>query len=175
MKLTIDLDETGYPTTWSGDPDDDGQYTGTIQHAIVAEAARQYRQHIGNEIVSDIRREIKAAREEAIREAMTPIVAEAMAAPIRKTNHYGEPTGPETTLRELVIEEVKKFLSEPTGDAYARDRKSLAQKLVAEEVNRVVSAELKAAINEAKVEAVAVVRDEAAAVVTARLREKLAI
>lgn len=176
MKITIDLDETRYPAEWNGDPDTEPRFVGTIQEAIVSHAAYQVRRDLFTERDKEAtNREITLARQEAINVQIAPIVAEAIAQPLRKTNSYGEATGPEVTLRQLIIDEVTAFLNEPVGDSYSRNRSSRAATLIREEVANVVAQDLKSAIAEAKVAAVKAVTDAAAEVVAEKMRAQLGL
>lgn len=53
---------------------------------------------------------VKAIREEEIRAAVQAELVEAMNAPFKKTNQWGEPTGAETTLREVIANEAREAM-----------------------------------------------------------------
>jgi hypothetical protein len=178
MKITIDLAETGYPMGYDGD--DESYPTGTIQEAILAEVALQVRAKIGDVerlAIGEIHKEIREARLDVIRDRLDEEIVTALAEPIRKTNIYGEPTGPETTLKQLVIEEVKSYLEEKVGiDGYSgRDRVTRVQKFVQEEVDKVITRELRAEMAKAKEAAVEVVRGAVTDVVEKEMRDRLKI
>jgi hypothetical protein len=180
MKITIDLAETGYPMEkWSGDPDESPSPTGTIQEAIVAEVAQQVRIEIGDVerlAIAEVHKEIRETRLDVIRDRLDEEIATALAEPIRKTNIYGEPTGPETTLKQLVIEEVRDYLEEKVGDRYSSsNRVTRAQQFIQEEVDKVVTRELRAEMAKAKEAAVEVVRGAVTDVVEKEMRDRLKI
>lgn len=106
-----------------------------------------------------LRKRFLAIRDGEIREAVKPLVAEAVAGAIALTNSYGEPTGKTTTMRELVMVEAKKALTERTD--YGRGP-TLAQRIVAEETGRAFQSELAAVIKVEKEKVVAAVRAKAA-------------
>jgi len=56
-------------------------------------------------------------RNQEIREAVKPLIREALERPIKRTNTWGEPTGKETTLSEIILDEAKKVFTEPR-DSY---------------------------------------------------------
>lgn len=177
MKIEIDLAETG--TLHYTDNDGEMGPTGTIQEAIIAEAARQLREWLQEELrprMAEIRREVSNARFEALESVLSQEVIEAMDEPIRKTNHYGDPTGEITTLKEMVVEEVKRYLEEKTGDGFSsRKYMTRAEKYVQEEVDKVIKRELRVAMDKAQEAAVAVVEETATEVVTAAMRKKLGV
>lgn len=64
-----------------------------------------------------------AIRDELIRETVAPQVAEAINKPLRITNSFGEHTGAETSLTELIVKEARESLNRK-GD-YGRGTSSL--------------------------------------------------
>lgn len=91
-----------------------------------------------------IRRRVTEVRDETIREAVAPKVAEAISAPVRMTNTYGEPTGAETTLTELIVKEARETLTRRSD--YGRGPSNLEkeiQKAVTAAFHNEVAAEVK--------------------------------
>ncbi len=86
-----------------------------------------------------LRRKFLAVRDEEIRAAVKPLVEDALTAAIEQTNTYGERTGKTTTIRELVMTEAKKVMTE-RGD-YGRGQ-TVAQRIVAEAVGQAFKNEL---------------------------------
>jgi hypothetical protein len=97
--------------------------------------------------VTDVKREV-------IREAVRPMVEQAIAGPIQKTDSYGDPVGKPTTLREVIVAEARSAVN--TRDRYDGDRTFL-QKTVSEEVRKAFATEIKDAVAQAR----AAVADEA--------------
>jgi len=118
----------------------------------------------------EARQQFATIRDEEIRKAVKPIVAEALAGPIRKTNSYGEPTGAATTMRELIIAEVGKALHEPL-DKYNRSGPTFLHKAVADTVRTMLDAELKAVFDAEKAKIVAAVKDKAADLIADAVRQ----
>lgn len=109
-----------------------------------------------------LRKRVHELRDEMIRAQIEPMIAAAMTGPIHLTNSYGEPTGKATTMRELIQEQVTRFITPGTGSFR---EPSAFQKLLAQEVNRQFTKELTDAIGAEKDKARKLVRDHAAKVV----------
>jgi hypothetical protein len=92
---------------------------------------------------------VRAIRDEEIRAAIAPAIADAVAAPIQQSNAYGEPTGKATTLREIIAADARKYLTEP-ADQYYRDRGSRLDRMVREAVAAAFQAELAAQVKEVR-------------------------
>lgn len=86
--------------------------------------------------------EVQKIRAEMVREALRPLVAEAIAAPVQKTNTWGEPSGEPVTMRELILEETRKLVREP-ADSYHRDQGTVIQKMVRDEVRAALLKDIK--------------------------------
>lgn len=113
----------------------------------------------------DIRSRVKSVKDEVIRERVAPLVEQAMTEPIQRTDDFGVPRGEPTTLRAEILKTAQSWLSSP-DPSYSADRvrKSRVQKLIADEVDRALTSELKAAVTAAKAEVTAAVQEKGAAV-----------
>jgi hypothetical protein len=94
-----------------------------------------------------LRDKITGIRDGEIRAAVAPLIAEALTKSLTLTNTWGEPTGKTTTLAEVIAAEARKQLTQPVNDSYhSSDKRSIVQKLVADEVRKafadVVAAEV---------------------------------
>ncbi|WP_267716610.1 hypothetical protein [Streptomyces sp. CoH17] len=83
---------------------------------------------------TSLKEKVTRIREEVIREEIRPIVREALQAPIRRTNYYGEATGPETTLSEIIMKEAKDAWTLPK-DSY-RSKVPFLVEIVRDEVQK---------------------------------------
>lgn len=110
-----------------------------------------------------VRDRVNEVTHEVIVEKITPMVTDAIAAGVQKTNSYGEPIGEPVTMRDVIVATAKEWLEKPTND-YGRDRKTRLQALLHDEVERAMKAELKATIDAAKAEVEAAVREKGAEV-----------
>lgn len=113
----------------------------------------------------DLRKRVDRRINELVRDRVAPMIDEAMAKPVRKTNTYGEPTGVETTMRELIIDAARTWLEKSSGDSFDRTRQSQAQKLVKEAVGSALTKELSTVIAAEREKVVAAVRAQAADII----------
>lgn len=117
------------------------------------------------DIYSPLSSTVRNIREELIRQKLEPVIQEALEASIQRTNTYGEACGKTVTLREHIVEESRKILKEVRGDSYDRNRGTLLQRILREQVDSVFKKELLEEINAAKASTRAAVRNEAATVI----------
>lgn len=115
--------------------------------------------------------QVTRVRDEVIRERVMPLIEEALTRPIQKTNTYGEATGQETTLTEVIIGEAQKIMKAPI-DSYSRDRGTLLTKLVADEVKKALSAEIADAVKAARQQVSTEIGSHVAAAVQAGLKAR---
>lgn len=151
------------------DADDDRIPSGTLADLVVrhlvdrAASTTEYKQSITDRV--------RAIRDEEIRAQLSPIIADALIKPLKKTNSYGEATGPETTLRELISADVKKFLSEK-DDRY-RDTRTRLETMIRNAVETLFKNEIAQAVKDAK-DAVAVeMGSKVAEVVASAVRDAM--
>lgn len=109
-------------------------------------------------LVQELRDRVNTIRDEEIRVQVKPIIAEALAGQIRKTNAYGEPTGQTTTLREIIGKEAERILARKDGDSYGH--KGTIEALIREQVQTAFVKEMKAEMDKARQEMVAAVREQ---------------
>jgi glutaredoxin 2 len=95
-----------------------------------------------------LKQRVTEIRNQEIREAVKPLVREALERPIRKTNYYGEPTGQETTLSEIIMAEAKKVFTE-VKDPY-RDKRPFIQAVVADEVKKAFQKDIQEQVQKAR-------------------------
>jgi len=100
----------------------------------------------------------------AVQEQINVRVAEVFEQGIRRTDHWGQPTGEPTTVATMIRTEAEKYLTEQVGE-YNR-RETRAQKLIREAVDSRFSTELRKAVDQAKGEALVRVRTAASEIVT---------
>lgn len=155
QKVVVELDLAGL---WV---DAEGR---TFSQMVVDRASRRLLEGDGGATRSEFVRRVQAIRDEEIREALRPVMAEALEQAVQQTDSFGTPRGEPRTLRELVVEEATKMLREKRYER-GRQKETLVEKFVRDEVERTLRAELTAAVNEAKAEVVAAVRDNAAEVI----------
>lgn len=139
-----------------------------LADAIVAEAARQAID-ANDGLRFAVRDRIELLTDEALRARITPMIEEALAGAIQKTNSFGERKGEPTTLREVIVAKVEKWLRDPDPDARSPigggKRPTRIETLIAKEVDRTIRADLNDAMNAARAQVVAGVKDKAAEVI----------
>lgn len=142
--------------------DADGEredYQVTIGHLIAEMVTKKLSK---DDSWGGIKKRFLDIRDEEIREAVKPIVTEAIGAPIQKTNTYGEATGPATSIRELIIAEATNLLGRKVDDGYRSNGETVLQKFVREQITAAFAKELAGVVAEEKAKVVAAVRAKAA-------------
>lgn len=143
--------------------------SGSVEGLIVDLAARELMsQAVGKDRDSwrDVLRRVNGIRDDIIAELVRPQVEEALEASITRTNSYGEPTGKTTTLREVIVDQAKQWLTKPGNSFGRRDNDTNVQYLIKQEVDRALTTELKAAVQDARSEVTEAVKAKAAEVLT---------
>lgn len=138
-----------------GDPE---EYEVTLGHLIADKVTAALKK---DDSWGGIKKRFLEIRDEEIREAVKPIVKDAIERPIVKTNTYGEPTGTTTTLTEVIVAEANKLLSERDGYGGHRGA-TFTQKIANEAVGRAFESELAKVLADEKAKVVAAVRAKAA-------------
>ena len=114
---------------------------------------------------------INQTRDAIIREMVTPVVADALTAPIQRTNSYGEPVkGEPSTLREIIIAEAMKVITGP-ADNYGNRNETRLQVAIRKEVESTWEREIKGAIDAAKAEVRKAVQEKAAGILAKTIQE----
>lgn len=114
--------------------------------------------------------QLNAALAVAIEAKATELVDAAIEQPFQKTNTWGEPTGPATTLRELIDEKIKAFLTARV-DSYPRTgSQAYIQNLVGNKVAAEMEKEFKEAVQQGKEQVLAAVKNRAAEVISEAMR-----
>ncbi|KKN74322.1 hypothetical protein LCGC14_0391230 [marine sediment metagenome] len=157
IEVTIDLDKI-----YVGE---DGQTAGD---QVLAMAASQLLEQLGrDEALSNLRAKASNIRDEMIRERFAPLLETALDAAVQRTDAFGQTKGEPTTFREVVVEQIQKFLTEKRYDNRVghTSQRTAVQEFIEESVDRVVKRELTAEITEAREQVAAAVRDQGAAVI----------
>lgn len=155
------------------DIDEDGNVIKTTGHTL--------RQLVAQHIFTDLKREtrynqmrelVNTIRTEEIRKLVQAQVTEAMDAPFRRTNSYGEPTGETVTMRTLVLDEARKFFTEKTGD-YNQPKFSGADRAIGAAVKDVMQKELADLVKAEKAKTIAALQGNVAKVLTQAVEQGL--
>ena len=96
----------------------------------------------------DIKRAVEEKARELADERVSGIIAEVLSGPIQRTDRYGNSQGAPTTVREMVMDTVDKWMTLPRGDSYSRSQTmgDTLHKIVDE----ILRAEMKGTIDAAK-------------------------
>ena len=144
MNITVKIDEVTIDTVVGevvafdeeGDPYRQGERT--VADIVAEQIMKRLLKDDGYPRLAE---RVAQIRTEEIREAVKPLITEAITRPIRSTNSYGEAVGPETTLSALIAAEARAMLAKPV-DAYSRSGQTVLGKIVAEEVATAFRAEV---------------------------------
>jgi hypothetical protein len=109
-----------------------------------------------------IRQRVEGIRDEEIRERIVPMVEEAISTPVQPTTGFGVPVGEPKDLRAMIVEAAQEWLHKPSDPYDGRRGKSNVRKIIADEVDRAMAAELKEAVGAAKAEVIAAVQAKGA-------------
>lgn len=120
-----------------------------------------------------LRDQIRAMRVEEMKARVTAEIEEVMAAPIQRTNTYGEPAGSTFTLREEIARLAAEAFKPQVRDGYGRGQETPMQALIRTEIDKVLTKELAAVFAEEKAKVVAVVRAKAADLIATAVKEGL--
>lgn len=121
------------------------------------------RWHELRQAVTDIKREV-------IREAVRPMVEQAIAEPLQKTSPYGDPVGGTSTLREVIVDEARKLLDKRTDDY--RSNQTVLQKIVAEQVHAAFTREIAAEVAKVRASVAGEIGKQVGSAVTAAMKAK---
>lgn len=170
MKISVDLTELGL------EYDHDGDVVGqrTFRGAVETRAARILLEELSSAERYEMGKRVRELRDEEIRAAIRVHIADAMAEPIVRSTPWGEAKGEPISIRELIREELEKFLSAKasTRDSYNRnDGPSSLGQMIAEQTRDVMTKELMESVKAAKAEIKDAVHGKALAAAVAVLSE----
>jgi hypothetical protein len=163
LNITVNVTDVDLDSILEPGIESDGETHGhmepvTLREAVIQRVAGDVLTRMAHEDRAAILRRISEIRAEVIRELVTPILEEAVASGVQRTNTFGEPTGPVKPLRDIVLEEARAAL---TKREY-HDRPTFVEKVVREEVQRTIREELQAEIKAEAEKAKAAIRAKAA-------------
>lgn len=164
LTIRLDIDKVLAPTHRGYDEDGEpyGAEPRTLEEVVLDLATEHLIAKLDADTKRGLAERVRQIRDEVIRAAVEPIVTEALAGPIQQTNTYGEPIGKETTLREIIVATAQKALVlQPPGNRRGYDLPA-ATKVMVEEVDRAVQAEVKAIVAAVKAETADAIRVAAA-------------
>jgi hypothetical protein len=137
MQFNVSVDQVDLSTIVTDNGYDEAPTT--LGDLVVAEIARQF---IKSDDWPSTQRQITTIRDEEIRALVLPMIADAVAKPIQRTNHFGEPAGEPVTLRDIVLEEARSLLQGLKETNIRGRNEPLVRQLVREMVEKELRKEL---------------------------------
>lgn len=174
MNITINVDEVSLSTAvaeiiqWDEEGDQYAKGEQTVADLVAAQIVAKL---VGDRSWPSLREQLLEVRKDVLREALTPVIEEAMTSVFQKTNGYGEPAGPKVTMREVIADEVKRLMTQP-ADSYNRDRGTVLEVTVRKEVESALGAEIRNAVKQAREQVSAEIGQMVAASVQAGLKAR---
>lgn len=150
MDITVNVENIKLDDYIDSHRDEDGDRVpgGTLGDAIARQLVEKFSR---SDLYHGFRERVQSIRDEEIRAQLAPAIAEALANPIRRTNSYGEQTGPDTTLREVIVDEARKWLSSKADDRYgSNSSETNLQKMIREAVRDAFTNEIADAVTAAR-------------------------
>lgn len=165
MNINVDITDIGIDSIVGEHRTVDGDGDYCTAPLTLGEAVAK---HVAEEAMKDdsyrtLRREVLEVRTEEVRRQLEPVVAEAIASPVKRTNQFGEEVGDATTLNALIVKEARELLAK--RDDYGRGN-TLLQRTVRAEVEKALRSELAEVLKEEKEKVVAAVRASAAELIS---------
>jgi Arc/MetJ-type ribon-helix-helix transcriptional regulator len=155
----LGFDEDGDPVT-----KDERTIADTVAEKITAALVKDDRW-------DSMRKKVLEIRSEVIREALKPVVEQALTETFQRTNNYGEPIGGVISMRQVITDELKQFMTQP-ADTYNRDKGTVLQVFVRKAVAEVLTTEVQEAVRQAREQFAGEIGKQVTAAVQAGLRAK---
>lgn len=128
MKLNIEVDLA--TIGFEQDPETGDMYPTADLIARVAEIIASRVSHY------DIRSTVESEVRNVAREGAEAVVAEVLSGPIQRTDSYGNPKGPTTTVREMVMAAADEWMRLPKSDSYRNPTMGDTLKKVVDDIIR---------------------------------------
>ena len=174
MNITVNVDEitldtiVGEITEYDGDSDLIVKGNRTVADLVAEQIVATL---VKDERWKSLRNSVLDIRTEVIREALMPVVEEAMTGAFQRTNSYGEPAGAKVTMRQVIADEVAKMMNNP-ADSYNREKGTVLQVMVRKEVEAALGAEVRGAVKQAREQVAAEIGQMVASAVQAGLKAR---
>jgi hypothetical protein len=169
VEITIDLDEVLSNRFGGYGPDGEPIEAAppTLAEAVFGAVVDKIAERVVALAPSDFYQGMQRLARERLEEVMSAqagdMVEEALAAVITETDRFGQPKGTSRTFHEYMIEQIQTWLKAPTRDSYSGRSRSNAQNIIEGALDRKFETELRKAVEAGKAQALALVRERAAA------------
>ena len=140
------------------DHDAGGEMPVTLADKVAAGLIRKF---VKSDLYRGLKERVLEVRDEEIRTLIIPMITKAVEASFHRTNTWGEKVSETTTMRTVIMDEVKKVLEGLHGNSYGRNE-TLGRQLIREMVEKELRSQLSAAIKEEREKVIAAVRTQAA-------------
>jgi hypothetical protein len=164
--LTITIEDLALDTIVGTQYGEDGSEHMTLADAIVRATVDRLVREPDDRSLND---RITAIRTEEIRTRVVAEIETALTAPVQPTNEFGEPNATPTTLRALIVKAAKDAVTIRSRGSYGE--KTPLERVIQDEVDRAITAELSAAVKDEKAKVVAAVRAKAAELIATAVKE----
>lgn len=138
----------------------------TVEAILLDMAAKQLlNRTLDNEAKHQLAVRVREIRDLNILEQIQPLVAEAIAQSVQRTDGYGKPVGEPVTIADEVVRVATEHLRSG-GTPHSGRSKTVIQSLIESEVERVISREFKASLDAGKAELSAALKERGAQVLS---------
>jgi DNA-directed RNA polymerase specialized sigma24 family protein len=168
IEVTIDLNEA-LSAKYAQDPDGEYYESGppnlqrAIFDAVVDKLADRTLAEAPKDYYPSLRDEARKVLNEKLNAQAADIVEDALAQVVASTDRFGQPKGEPRTFREYMAEQIMGWLTAPTRDSHSGRSRSNAQNIIEGALDRKFETELRKAVEAGKAQALALVRERAAA------------
>jgi hypothetical protein len=164
--LTNMLDAMCNPGRYGYDPEADEEvYEGP--HSLRDEIVLSTATLLTKSLRGDIQKQINDAVRERVLAEVTEMVRDGLVnGTLQRTDEWGRTQGDPKPLIDIIRETAIETLEKKNGDTYGRNKETMLQKLVRDQVTLAFTKELQAEVDRARAEAKKAIHDQAAAVIS---------
>lgn len=167
MDITVNVENVKVTDVIRRDRDGDGD---TVGEMVVTELVARFAR---SDEYGVLKQRVTVIRDEEIRKLLIPSITEAIEGGVQRTNTWGEKYGAPVSLRELVMDEAKKILNQPS-DSYSRNKGTVLEQTVRAQVKAAFEAEVAQAVKDVREAVAAEFGSTVAEAVTAAVRQAMA-
>jgi hypothetical protein len=167
VNITVKVDEISLSTVVGDIYSDDGvcvEGKRTVAHLVADMIVDRLAQD--RDRWYEMSRTVTEIKREVIREAVLPMIEQAIAEPIHKTSAYGDHIGGPVTLREVIVDEARKVINAKDPNDYRGEKGTFLVRVVREEVSSALRAEIADAVKQAKAQVADEIGRQVASAVT---------
>lgn len=169
LHVEIDIDLDAHLAAYSHD---DVPEQARLADLVLDYAARQVLAGMERDLRVDLSRRMREITTDEISAAIRPTVHAAIAGSVQRTNEYGEPLGPETSMRDEIMRVTREYLTRRDGTMGRTGGATVVEAFIKAEVANAVKTVLKDELDAAKAELRAAIEGRAAEVLAETI-EKL--